>query len=64
VEHEVQDIYSLLEYIVLLFEEKQYEQAGSLWKKIKYEDLRKSKYVKNIEYLKILLLLKDEVIDT
>ena len=59
----MQDIDSLLEYIVLLFEEKQYEQAGQLWKKVKYEDLKKSKYVKNIEYLKIVMMLKDELID-
>ena len=30
---------------------------------MKYEDLRKSKYAKNIEYLKIMLMLKDELLE-
>ena len=55
----------MLEYVEMLFEEGQYILAGKTWQKIEYENLKNttaSRLAKNIDYLKIVLKLKDEII--
>ena len=46
----------------MLFEEQEFDKAASIWKQFAYEDLQASRGHKNIEYLKIVLHLRDEVI--
>lgn len=53
---------TLVEYIDSLFREKDYLKAGSLWQKLNYEELSSVKLDTQQEYLRILLVIKDKML--
>ena len=58
----MENIEELLEYIYLLFEERQYYHGARLWDKINYANFLQARFAKNIDFLKIVIRLKDEQI--
>lgn len=62
VPQDVENIEELLEYIYLLFEERQYYHGARLWDKINYANFLQARFAKNIDFLKIVIRLKDEQI--
>lgn len=46
----------------MLFEEKQYFHSSRLWNKIDYKNFIQARFAKNIDFLKIVIRLKDEQI--
>eukprot|EP00347_Sterkiella_histriomuscorum_P011175 403373461 len=62
VSQDVEDMDQLLEYIYILFEERQYYHASRLWGKIEYHNFMQARFAKNIDYLKVVIKLKEEQI--
>ena len=57
--HEVENIDALLDFILQLFKSEQYNHAGQVWKRIDYKDFQGSRFSQNLDFLKIVLRIRD-----